>query len=426
MVVGELAEHVDLLVVGGGPGGYTAALRAAELGREVTLVERGGRAALGGACLHVGCIPSKALVELASTLHRARTHPGLVVEGRADLARFQAAKRELIERLAGGVAQQLERAGARVIQGEARFSRADRVAVRTPEEEVLFFEFEHAILATGSRPAPPAGVPFDGERVLSTTDALALETLPDAMTIDGAGYIGVELATAFAKLGVRVTLAGPVLADFDERLVRPVRRRLEQLGVELRSGRPEAAGDVLVATGRRPNTEGLVGVGPDGFIHVGADRRATPFVAAIGDIVAGPALAHRATAEAAVAVDALCGRAPDLTPALVPRVVFSDPEIASVGLTEAEAKAAGLDAYGRAVPLAASGRAATLHERQGHARVVVDRATDRVVGVHVAAPYASELAGEAALAIEMVASPADLAAIVHPHPTLSEAVGAAA
>src|SRR5919206_5062129 len=247
MVVGELAEHVDLLVVGGGPGGYTAALRAAELGREVTLVERGGRAALGGACLHVGCIPSKALVELASTLHRARTHPGLVVEGRADLARFQAAKRELIERLAGGVAQQLERAGARVIQGEARFSRADRVAVRTPEEEVLFFEFEHAILATGSRPAPPAGVPFDGERVLSTTDALALETLPDAMTIDGAGYIGVELATAFAKLGVRVTLAGPILADFDERLVRPVTRPLEQLRVQLRSGRPEAARDVPVA-----------------------------------------------------------------------------------------------------------------------------------------------------------------------------------
>lgn len=454
MVVGEIAERTDLLVVGGGPGGYAAALRAAGLGREVTLVERGGAAGLGGACLHVGCIPSKALIELAGGLDRARTlgAAGLVLDGaRADLARFQAFKRELTERLAGGVAALLERAGVRVLGGEARFSRRDRVAVQTPGDQVRFLEFEHAILATGSRPAPLEALPFDRERVLSSTDVLALETLPDSMAVVGAGYIGVELGTALAKFGVRVTLIeaqDTILPQLDGRLVRPVAARLEALGVEVRTGSaverldgeelvlaggarvPAAA--VLVAAGRRPNTDGIgleragIPVGADGLVEVGADRRATPGVAAIGDIVPGPALAHRAGAEAAIAVDSLCGRAPDLDALLVPQVVFSDPEIATVGLTEAEARAAGLDAAGAAVPLAASGRAGTLGERDGHMRVVVDRATDRIVGVHMVGPHASELIGEGVLAIEMIAAPGDLALVVHPHPTLSELFGEAA
>jgi len=434
MVVGELAEPADLVVIGGGPGGYTAALRAAERGREVTLIERG---ALGGACLHVGCIPSKALIELAATFHRARTLPGLQIDhAHVDLSAFQADKRELIERLERGVAHLLERAGVRVLEGEARFSRADRIAVQTPEGQVRFLEFEHAILATGSRPAPLEGLPFDGTRVLSSTDALALETLPDTMTVVGAGYIGVELGTAFAKLGVQVTLLEAqdrILGHLDERLVRPVARRLQALGVEVRTnaGADDARTDVvLVATGRRPNTEGLdragIAVGADGLVDVGPDRRATPTIGAIGDIVEGPALAHRAMAEAAIAVDAVTGRFPDPDPLLIPQVVFSDPEIATVGLTEHQATSAGLDARAHTVPLTASGRAATLHETAGHATVVVDRETDRVVGVHLVGPHASELIAAGALAIELIASPEDLATTIHPHPTLSELLADAA
>jgi len=454
MVVGEIAEQADLVVIGGGPGGYTAALHAAELGREVTLVERGGPAALGGACLHVGCIPSKALIELASALHRSQAlaEAGLVVDGaRADLARFQAFKAELTGRLARGVAGLLERAGVRVMTGEARFSRSDRLAVRTPEDQVRFLEFEHVLLATGSRAATLPALPFDGERVLGSTEALALEALPGSIAVVGAGYIGVELGTALAKLGTRVTLVEAqdrILPHLDAALVRPVAGRLEALGVDVRTGTTAeglddgalrlSGGDrvpadvVLVAVGRRPNTDDLgleragIPVGPTGHVTVGDDRRATPRAAAIGDIVAGPALAHRASAEARVAVDALCGREPDRDPLLVPQVVFSDPEIASVGLTEAQARAAGLEVVAGGVPLSASGRAATMAEREGLTRVIVERGSDRIVGVHVVGPHASELIGEGVLAIEMVAAAEDLAATIHPHPTLSEALGEAA
>jgi dihydrolipoamide dehydrogenase len=433
MVVGELAEPADLVVVGGGPGGYTAALLAAEAGREVILVERGGPPALGGACLHVGCIPSKALIELATALDRARglAGAGLVLGGaHADLVRFQAFKRQTTERLAGDIARRLDRAGVEVVHGEARFSRADRIAVHTPEDRVRYLEFTHAVLATGSRPAELPGLPFDGERILSSTDALALEHVPDELTVVGAGYIGVELGTAFAKLGSRVTIVEAedrILPHLDQSLTRPVAKRLEALGVEVRTGSTaeDPDGLVLVATGRMPNTDGLgldrAGAGQEaGLVKVGPDRRATDTIAAIGDIVVGPALAHRATAEAAIAVEALCGGAPDLEPLLVPAVVFSDPEVATVGLTEAEGRAAGLDVRAGNVPLAASGRAATMNEREGMTRVVVDRGRDRIVGVHVVGPHASELIGEGTLAIEMIAAPADLAGAIHPHPTLSE------
>lgn len=437
MVVGELAEPADLVVVGGGPGGYTAALRAAAAGREVILVERGGPAALGGACLHVGCIPSKALIELATALDRARSlaGAGLVLEGaHADLARFQAFKRQTTARLAADVRRLLERAGVELVHGDARFSKADRIAVHTPEDRVRYLEFTHAILATGSRPAELPGLPFDGERILSSTDVLALERVPDELTVVGAGYIGIELGTAFAKLGSRVTIVEAedrILPHLEPSLTRPVAKRLEALGVEVRTGSTveDPDGLVLVATGRTPNTDGLEHSGVtlrDGLVEVGPDRRATATVAAIGDIVAGPALAHRATAEAAIAVDALCGGNPDLEPLLVPAVVFSDPEVATVGLTEAEGRAAGLDVRAGSVPLAASGRAATMNEREGLTRVVVDRGSDRIVGVHAVGPHASELIGEGVLAIEMIAAPGDLAGSIHPHPTLSEMLGEAA
>jgi dihydrolipoamide dehydrogenase len=457
MVVGEFADSVDLLVLGGGPGGYAAAIRGAQLGREVTLVERAGPPGLGGVCLQVGCIPSKALIELADAAQRTRDmhDAGLSADGvSVSLERFQAWRGELCAGLARGVGELLAGGGVRVVHGEARFNRADRVAVRTPEDRVVFFEFEHAIIATGSRPVALPGLPFDGERILDSTGALALTAVPDSVAVVGAGYIGLELGTALAKLGARVTVVEAldrVLPTVDASLTAPVLRRLRALGVELRlrstAGHVEdgalmvagpegegrvAADRVVVAVGRVPNTDELglaeagVGVDAGGLIEVAEDMRATERIAAVGDVVTGPALAHKATAEAAVAAEALSGRPAAFDARAIPVVIFSDPEIGSVGLTEAQARDAGLDPVVASFPLAASGRAGTLRARDGFTRIVADAATDRVVGVHVVGPHASELVAGGALAIELMAAPGDVAATIHPHPTLSEGLREAA
>jgi dihydrolipoamide dehydrogenase len=457
MVVGELAESADLLVIGGGPGGYAAAIRAAQLGREVTLVERSGPAGLGGVCLHVGCIPSKALIELASALHRTREleAAGLSADGATvSLDRFQAWRRELCAGLARGVGDLLTKGGVRIVHGDARFNRPDRVAVRTPEDRVVFLEFEHAIVATGSRPAPLPDLPLDGARVLDSTGVLALTAVPESVAVVGAGYIGLELGTALAKLGARVTVVEAldrVLTSVDPSLAAPVLRRLRALGVDVRlratavraeDGALIVAGPegeervdaeiVVVATGRVPNTDDLglgaagIDVGPGGLIEVGADMRASERIAAVGDVVAGPALAHKATAEAAVAAEALSGEPAAFDAQAVPIVIFTDPEIGSVGLSEAQARDAGLDAAAASFTLAASGRARTLGARDGFTRIVTDVATDRVVGVHVVGPYASELVAGGALAIELMAAPGDVAATIHPHPTMSEGLHEAA
>jgi dihydrolipoamide dehydrogenase len=457
MVVGELAESADLLVIGGGPGGYAAAIRAAQLGRRVTLIERNGAAGLGGVCLHVGCIPSKALIEVAGAAQRTSELGGAGLKASdvsVSLPQFQAWRSELCARLARGVGELLARGEARVVHGEARFNRPDRVAVRTPDDRALFFEFEHAIVATGSRPIELPGLPFDGTRVLDSTDALALEETPRSVAVVGAGYIGLELGTALAKLGARVTVVEAldrVLPNVDASLTAPVLRRLRALGVDLRlrttaeriegdhlvvagpngEDRVEAE-KVVVAVGRTANTDELglatagVPVDGSGLIPVADDMRATERIAAIGDVVAGPALAHKATAEAAVAAEALSGRPAAFDAQAVPEVIFTDPEIGTVGLTEAQAREAGMDPVAATFPLAASGRAGTLGERDGFTRIVTDRATDRVVGVHIVGPHASELVAGGALAIELMAAPGDLAATIHPHPTLSEGLHEAA
>jgi len=486
MVVGELAESADLLVIGGGPGGYAAAIRAAQLGREVTLVERDGAAGLGGVCLHRGCIPSKALIEVASAAHRgaALETAGLEGELSVSLPRFQAWRAELCARLARGVGELLAKGNVRIVHGEARFNRPDRVAVHTPDDRAIFLEFQHAIVATGSRPIELPNLPFDGERVLDSTAALALTETPRSVAVVGAGYIGLELGTALAKLGARVTIVEAldrILPSIDASLTAPVLRRLRALGVDVQLNATAerldgdclivatadgddtvAAERVIVAVGRTPNTDELgltaagvevAGSGRDGgvaaagvelarsgrdgspaaagitgagLIPVAADMRATDRIAAIGDVVAGPALAHKATAEAAVAAEALSGRPAAFDPRAIPEVIFTDPEIATVGLTEAQAREAGMDPRTATFPLAASGRAGTLDARDGLTRVVTDQATDRVVGVHIVGPHASELIAGGALAIELMAAPGDLAATIHPHPTLSESLHEAA
>jgi dihydrolipoamide dehydrogenase len=271
------------------------------------------------------------------------------------------------------------------------------------------------------------------------------------VAVVGAGYIGIELGTALAKLGARVTIVEAldrILPTIDAQLTAPVLRRLRTLGVDVRTNATAQRAEdgalvladaervpadlVVVAGGRTPNTDDLglhaagIAVGADGLIPVGADMRAAERIAAIGDVVAGPALAHKATAEATVAAEGLSGLPSAFDARAVPEVVFSDPEIATVGLTEAQASAAGLEARAATFPLAASGRAATLAQRDGFAQIVTDAATDRVVGVHVVGPHASELIATGALAIELMASPADVAATIHPHPTLSEGLREAA
>ena len=457
MVVGEFADSVDLLVLGGGPGGYAAAIRAAQLGREVTLVERAGPAGLGGVCLQVGCIPSKALIELADAAQRTRDlhAAGLSADGvGVSLERFQAWRGELCAGLARGVGALLAAGDMRVVHGEARFNRADRVAVHTPEDRVVFFEFEHAIIATGSRPVALPGLPFDGERVLDSTGALALTAVPASVAVVGAGYIGLELGTALAKLGARVTVVEAldrVLPTVEESLTAPVLGACARSASTCGCARPRSAWTTARSSSRArrggprrgrarrrrrrpaPNTDELglaeagVAVGADGLIAVGEDMRATDRIAAVGDVVAGPALAHKATAEAAVAAEALSGQPRGVRRAGHPGRDLHRPRD-RLGRAQRGAGPRGR-AWTPWSPPSRSpppGRAGTLGARDGFTRIVADAATDRVVGVHVVGPHASELVAGGALAIELMAAPGDVAATIHPHPTLSEGLREAA
>ena len=494
MVVGEVAAGADLLVIGGGPGGYSAALRAAAAGRTVTLVERDR---LGGVCLNVGCIPSKALIHVADTaaLPEETGAIGVDLQASVDLERAQSWIGDVVGRLTGGVEQLLRDAGVTLATGTARFATARRMAV-TLGDDATFYEFGSVILATGSRSVELPGLPFDGERILDSTAALALRRVPRRLTVVGGGYIGVELGCAFAKLGADVTiieLAEQLLPGMPLGLARTLERALRARGITIRLGTKvlgvegddlvvegpsgevrlpigathppasaqpvapgapigpgaepvalrsgsdggEAVGDgvVIVAVGRRPNTDSLgltqagVRLDPDGRVVVEADRRAAKDVYAIGDITPGPALAHKATAEADVAVTAAGGRRAAFDPAAIPAVVFSDPQVATVGLTAEQAAEDGADATTFRFPLSASGRALAMGRPEGYVEVVAERGGTgggAVLGVHMVGAGVAELAAEAALAIEMGATAEDLALTIAPHPTLSEALAEAA
>ena len=451
MVMGESAEAVDLLVIGGGPAGYPAALRAAQLGRRVTLVDRDG---IGGVCLNVGCIPSKTLIEAAEAQMIVRRMGGaeVLVD---DLSAWQDHKAAVVGGLVKGVTGTLERAGVDIISGVARFTGRGRVAVQKTDGTTVFLEFRHAILATGSRPATVPVAAVDGQRVIDSTGALALRAVPKRMVVVGAGYIGIELATAYAKLGAEVTVVemkDRVLPEMPKLFARPVAKRLTELGVTVhaggtvlgveddgvvcRLGNEETvlpADTVLVAVGRRPNTDDVgldaarIPVGADGRIAVGPDRLIPGTnIAAVGDITPGPMLAHKGTAEGIVAAEAVCGKRSAFDPAAIPLVVFSDPEVASAGHTEDSAREAGLSAKAVTVPITALGRAATMGARDGFTQLVVDRDRDAIVGVHIVGPHASDLIAEGVLAIELAAAPGDLAATIHAHPTLAEGIYEAA
>lgn len=444
MVVGAISSRTELAVIGAGPGGYVAALRAADAGLDVTVIERDR---VGGVCLNVGCIPSKTLIEIAGLRHAALNAEALGLDARVDLdlGRLNDRLGAVSTQLRRGVSSLLESAGVTVITGNANFARYDRLSIEHGNS-VSHLEFDNVIVATGARPIVLPELPVGG-RVVDSTGALMLDEVPKTMVIVGGGYIGVELGTAWAKLGVAVTIVEAtqtILGSMPTMLADVVMRRLGQLGVDvvlgdsvaavterglrLASGTELAVDIVVSAVGRRPNSDrcalDTVGVNLDGSGHVVVDpqMRAATGIYAIGDLVGGLALAHKASAEAEVAVAAILGR-PSAGLGAVPAVVFSDPEIMSVGATPEQAANAGLNVH--RFPHAASARAQTIGATAGLTVIVTDE-FQTVVGVHAIGPHVSELAGEATLAIEMAATLEDVSLTVHPHPTMSETVTEAA
>ncbi|PSR22883.1 MAG: dihydrolipoyl dehydrogenase [Sulfobacillus acidophilus] len=458
MVVGEFTESVDLLVVGAGPGGYVAAIRAAQLGRQVTVVER---EQVGGICLNVGCIPSKALITVADefySLHDAGQRGIVAGQAHVEMSAVQNFKQGVVERLTGGVAQLLKAHGVTVVRGDARFVDPHRVRV-VSEYESRKFEFRHAIIATGSRPRTLDVLPVDDQVVFGSTGLLACGRIPEHLVVVGGGYIGVELGTAFRKFGSRVTIVeatANLLMGIDPALVRVIRRRLQELGIEVElhsiikqaeidtqgaqlevetggTVRTVRADSVLVTVGRIPNTDGLdlgaaqVSVDDRGMIMVDEHLRTkNPDVAAIGDVTPGPMLAHKASYQGKIAAESLCGQSSAADALAIPAVIFTDPEIASVGLTPEQARAQGSDVVVGRFPFSANGRALSMGEPAGEAIVVADRTSGIIMGVHLAGKDASNLIAEGALALEMGSTLDDLALTIHAHPTLSEAIMEAA
>jgi len=456
MVVGEFTEEVDVLVVGAGPGGYVAAIRAAQLGKSVTIVDK---AELGGVCLNRGCIPSKALISAAHHYESAKEQPfpGIQTTAKLDFGKVAEWKQTVVDKMTGGVKSLLKGNKVTVMAGEVFFTGPNEVRVVT-EYEGKKLHFQDCILATGSRSIELRALPYS-KRVLSSTEALLLTEVPERLAVVGGGYIGIELGQAFAKFGSKVTIiegTDSILPTFDAQLTRLVARNLKKYDVEViteamaQSVKEDAKGVtltykvkdeektvaadyVLVTVGRRPNTDEIgldsakVTLTDKGMVEVDQQgRTSNPHIYAIGDIVAGAALAHKASYEGKVAAEAIAGQTSVVDYRCMPAVVFSDPEIGSVGLTEAEAKEQYDSlAIGR-FPYAANGRATALNATDGFVRLIADKASGLLVGAQVIGTEASNLVAELGLAIEMSATLEDVALTIHAHPTLGEMVMEAA
>jgi dihydrolipoamide dehydrogenase len=450
MVMGDLVREVDVVVVGGGPGGYTAAFRCAELGLETVVVDVSAR--LGGACLFEGCIPSKALLHVAAVLGEAERAREFGVEfgpARVALDPLRKWKAErVVGKLARGLASVAKGKGVEVVGGRGVFEDARSLRVEGDEPQKL--RFAHAIVATGSAPVALPGVEARSERIMDSTGALEVPDIPERLLVVGGGYIGLELGQVYAALGSAVTLVeltDGLLPGVDRDLVQPLARRVEKLFASVRlgtrvAGLREVAGRVevqlgageraefdrvLVAVGRRPLGAGLgleaTKARPDARGVIAIDERcatAEPHLYAVGDVTGEPMLAHRAMRQGTVAAEVIAGRPAAFDNVVVPAVVFTDPEIAWCGLTESAAAHEGRDVQVARFPWAASGRAATLGRADGLTKLLVDTASGRVVGAGIVGPGAGELIGEAALAIEAALTVEDVAATIHTHPTLGE------
>jgi dihydrolipoamide dehydrogenase len=449
--------HSQLVVLGGGPGGYTAAFLAADLGMQVTLVEAEPR--LGGTCLLRGCIPSKALLHVARVLAETEELAawGIRFSQRAiDLAAVRAREEKIIQTLAGGLKTLAQKRKVRVIQARGSFEGSQALLLEPTASAPLDdrrLTFEHCILATGSVPARIPGLDLASDRLMDSTAALALPEVPESLLVIGGGYIGLELGTVYAALGSRVTVVemlSGLLPGVDRDLVKPLQARLERQFAEIaletrvtalvdRGTHVEATlsgpkgertvpyGRVLMAVGRRPVSRNLglertrVAVDERGFVQVNRHMQtADPHILAVGDVAGEPMLAHKAAHEGRVAVEFLHQGTAEFDARAIPAVVFTDPEIAWAGLTEEQAQREGLAVEVARFPWAASGKAQALGRTEGMTKLMIDPETERVLGVGLVGVGAGDLISEAALAIEMGCTARDLTQTIHPHPTLSE------
>ncbi|MFO1493452.1 MAG: dihydrolipoyl dehydrogenase [Lysobacterales bacterium] len=449
----------QLLVLGAGPGGYTAAFRAADLGMDVILVER--YPALGGVCLNVGCIPSKALLHAARVIDEAAHFAELGIEfgtPKIDLDKLRGFKNKVVGKLTGGLAGMAKQRKVRVVQGSGSFSSPHTVRVETAEGAQTI-RFEQAIIAAGSQAVKLPGLPWGDPRLMDSTDALDLADVPKKLLVIGGGIIGLEMACVYDALGSEVTvveLSDQLMPGADPDLVRPLQQRIGKRygGIHLKtkvSGVTAQAdgllatfeGDkapaptlydrVLCAVGRTPNGKKIgaenagVAVSERGFIAVDKQMRThVPHIFAIGDLVGQPMLAHKASHEGKVAAEVAAGHKTEFVARVIPSVAYTDPEIAWVGLTEAEAKAQGIEVGVGKFPYAASGRAIGIDRTEGFTKLIFDASSHRILGAGIVGPNAGDLISETALAIEMGCDAADIGLTIHPHPTLSESVGMAA
>lgn len=458
MVVGELTEDTDLLVLGGGPGGYVAAFRAADLGLQVTLIDEAP--VLGGVCLREGCIPSKALLRIAHLIYDAEEGARFGVTFKApsiDVSKVRAFKQGVVDRLCGGVNTLAKKRNIRVIQGRAMFEDSRTVAIKGADVSRL--KFKHCIIATGSRPRrlPESLIPSD--RCLDSSGALELKDIPGKLLVVGAGYIGLELGQVYAGLGSKVTVIEAIdriLPGADDDLVRPLETRLKKqfeaihTSARLEATRPAKGGlevtysqggeklksvfdAVLVCVGRQPNTDNLglentkVRINDRGFIQVDETRRTDDKrLFAIGDVAGEPMLAHKAMREGVVAAEVIAGHSSLFDAAAIPAVVYTSPEVAWCGLTEAQCREQKLDIKVGKFPWGASGRAIAMGKPEGLTKVITDAGTSRILGVGIVGEHAGDLISECVLAMEMGAQAEDLAMTIHPHPSISETLPEAA
>lgn len=455
------ADHqCEVVVLGAGPGGYTAAFRAADLGRKVILIERYEK--IGGVCLNVGCIPSKALLHVSALLNETRkmsSHGITFAEPKIDLDGLRGFKNGVIDKLTGGLKQLAKQRKISILQGVGQFASTHHITVTASDGSQTTVQFEQAIIAAGSQPVKLPFIPHHDPRVIDSTGALELADIPARMLIIGGGIIGLEMAQVYASLGSKITiveLADTIIPGADKDLVRPllkdIKKRYENIylgskvtGVtatdeglnvtfEGKSAPPNDRFDkILVAVGRAPNGSKLnleaagVTVDQRGFIPVDARMQTNvPHIFAIGDIVGQPMLAHKAMHEGKVAAEVICGMKSAFTPITIPSVAYTDPEIAWAGKTEDQLKEEGIAYEKGAFPWAASGRSLSLGRDDGMTKALFCAETHRLLGVGIVGPNAGELIAEAVLAMEMGADMSDIALTIHPHPTLSETLGFAA
>jgi len=450
-------SNLNIAVIGGGPGGYAAAFLAADLGMGVTLIDP--EVNPGGVCLYRGCIPSKALLHVAKLIEESHQAKDWGIEfgsPKIDLARLRSFKENVVKKLTGGLGVLSKQRKIHYVQGRAEFENSNTLKITKADASTESLSFDRIIIATGSRPAVVPALKLDTPRMMDSTGGLNLEDIPGTLLVVGGGYIGLELGSVYSALGTRVTVVEMLpglLSGADRDLVLPLHKRLEKmfeailLNTTVAAVKDEGNGiratlkgqdgntqekvfdRVLVSVGRKPNSEvpGLdktrVQVGQRGFIQVNKQLQTDdPSIYAIGDVVGEPMLAHKASHEGRVAIEAIAGHKVAFEPNAIPAVVFTDPEVAWAGLTETQAQKEKREIRVAKFPWAASGRAITLDRPEGLTKLIFDRQTERVLGVGIVGAGAGEMIAEGVLAIEMAALARDVALTIHPHPTLSETV----